>query len=117
MHDLMFTKDIINALDEELGKLKKGSAIIAVNAALSPLSHVKPEGLIETFRAAVKGTKFEKVLLNVKVLQLGIICRACKQGFLIDKPTIKCPACMSADLDIVYSKEFAIESIETGDSI
>lgn len=112
MHDLMFTKEIMSALNDKLNELTKGSKIIAVNAAISPLSHVTPETLMETFKVTVKGTDFENVILKIKVLQLGIHCRACKQSFMVDKPTTKCIKCNSGDLDIVYNKEFAVESVE-----
>ena len=112
MHDLMFTKEIISALNDKLNELTKGSRIIAINAAISPLSHVKPETLMETFKATVKGTEFENIALKIKVLQLGISCHSCKQSFMIDRPTTKCIKCNSGDLDIVYNKEFAVESIE-----
>jgi len=112
MHDLMFTKEIISALSSKLKTLPNGSKITAVKAALSPLSHVKPETLIETYTAMVKDTEFENIALNITVLKLGIKCRSCKQEFLVDKPTMKCPVCNSADMDIVYNKEFVVESVE-----
>lgn len=112
MHDLMFTKEILSTLDNKLNTIPKGSKIIAVNAALSPLSHVKPETLIETFKAMTKGTKFESTALNIKVLQLEIRCRACRHSFFIDKPTTICVKCNDSDLDIVYSKEFLVDSIQ-----
>lgn len=112
MHDLMFTKEILSALDNKLNAVPKGSRIIAVNAALSPLSHVKPETLTETFKAMTKGAKFDGVTLNVKTLKLEIKCRSCKHSFLVDRPTTKCVKCDNSDLDIVYSKEFLVESIE-----
>jgi len=112
MHDLMFTKDILNALNNKLKTLPKGSKITAVNAALSPLSHVKPETLTETFMATTKGTGFENIALNIKVLKLGIKCRSCGQVFHIDKPVMRCPKCNSADMDITHDKEFLVESIE-----
>ena len=112
MHDLAFTKEIISALNTRKNSLPNGFRITSVNAALSPLSHVKPETLTETFRAMTKGTKLDKVGLNIKALKIELTCRACKHTFLIDKPTIRCVKCNDSDLDMVYSKEFLIESIK-----
>lgn len=109
----MFTKEILIAIKNKLSSLPKDLKITAVNVALSPLSHVKPETLTETFTATTKSTEFEKITLHIKVLQLGIKCRSCKQGFMIDKPVMRCSSCNSADLDIVYNREFVVESIET----
>lgn len=113
MHDLVFTKEILRALKDKLKTLPMGSQIIAVNAALSPLSHVKPETLAETFRAMVQGTEFEKTVLNIKTLKLGIKCRACNTSFSVDKPTTRCIECDDPDLDILYNKEFVIESTQS----
>ena len=112
MHDLMFTKEILSALNSKLRSIPRGSRIISVNASLSPLSHVKPETLRKTFTAMVKETGFEKIALNITVLKLGIKCRSCGKEYFIDKPTMRCPGCSSADMDIINNKEFLIESIE-----
>ncbi len=111
MHDLMFTKEIISALKNKLSAVPKGTKITSVNASLSPLSHVKPETLVETFGAMIKDTEFDGVILNVKVLPLEIKCRACDHRFKVDKPTTKCNKCNTSDLDILYSKEFTVDSI------
>lgn len=107
----MFTKEIVSALNIKQNSIPNGFRITSINAALSPLSHVKPETLTETFRTMTKGTEFDKVALNIKASQIEIICHTCKHAFLIDKPTTRCVKCNDSDLDIVHSKEFLIESI------
>ena len=113
MHDTMFAKEIIDALNGKLKKLNKDKKITAVTVSLSPLSHVTPETLQETYKLMVKSTPFSRVLLKITPLQLGIKCEACKKGFLVDKPTFVCPECHSSSLNLIYEKEFAVDSIET----
>jgi len=115
MHDLMFTKELINALNSKLKTLPKDSKIIAINASLSPLSHVKPETLTETFRAMTSGTELNNIALNIKVLGLEIKCRTCKYNFHVDRPTTECVKCGSSDLDIVFNKEFIIDFVESSE--
>lgn len=112
MHDLTYAKEIIAAITEKMKTLDQNTKISAINAAVSPLSHVKPETLKETFAALVKGTPLEKIALNVKPLKLDMKCASCQEDFAVDKPTFLCPKCHSKDLTIVHSKEFLIESIE-----
>ncbi|MFH1190057.1 MAG: hydrogenase maturation nickel metallochaperone HypA [Candidatus Omnitrophota bacterium] len=112
MHDLTFAKEIITALNTRKNSLPNGSRITSVNAALSPLSHVKPETLTETFRAMAKDTEFGDVALNIKTLGLEIRCRACKHSFFVDKPTTRCVKCNDSDLDIVFNREFSVDSID-----
>ncbi len=112
MHDLTYAKEIINAVTEKMKALDHRAVITAVNAAVSPLSHVKPETLKETFAALVKGTPLEQITLNVKTLRLGMKCSSCQASFSVDKPTFLCPECHSPSLTITDQKEFEVESIE-----
>lgn len=112
MHDLMFAKEILSALNNKLNTIPTGSRIVAVNAALSPLSHVRPETLTETFGVMVKSTEFGEIALNIRVLPIDIRCRTCKQTFQVDKPTTKCIKCNNSDLDMIHSKEFLVESLQ-----
>ena len=113
MHDLTYAKEIITAVTDKMKTLDRNTVITAINTAVSPLSHVKPETLKETFAALVKGTPLEHLTLNVKPLKLGMKCASCKEDFSVDRPTFLCPKCHSKDLTIVHSSEFLIESIET----
>lgn len=112
MHDLTFAKEIIEALNNRIKTLDGSCEITIVKAGLSPLSHVKPEALKETFSSLVKGTPFERISLKIKTLQLGVKCESCKNEFMIDKPTLSCPECRSSDINVIYSKEFTVEAIE-----
>jgi hydrogenase nickel incorporation protein HypA/HybF len=113
MHDLTYAKEIMDAIARKSLELKPGSKIKAVHASISPLSHVTPERLKETFSSIAKDTPFKSVRLEIETLELGVKCESCKRGFMINKPTFECPECRSSNLNIVYSKEFRIDSIET----
>jgi hydrogenase nickel incorporation protein HypA/HybF len=112
MHDITYANEIVRALQKKINSLNKGDEITLVKAALSPLSHVTPESLEAAFRTVVKGTPMENVPLSIKTLQLGIRCDSCRNQFMVDKPTFKCPRCMSSNINVVYSKEFSIDSID-----
>ena len=112
MHDLTFAKEILDALNKRSKTLNGCHEITIVKAALSPMSHVKPEALKETFNSLVKGTAFEHISLKIKTLQLGVRCDSCKNEFMIDAPTMSCPECRSSNINVIYSKEFTVESIE-----
>jgi len=113
MHDLTFCQEILTALSEKRKKLTKNHKIKVAHVSISPLSHVTPETLRETFAVMVKGTPFAGIKLNVGILQLGIKCESCKKGFMVDKPTFECPECHGQVLNLIYQKEFVVDSIET----
>lgn len=112
MHDMTFCQEILTALADRQKKLRKGRRIKAVSVSLSPISHVTPKTLEETFRVMAKNTPFCKVKLAVSTLKLGITCESCKKGFMVDKPTFVCPACHGSSLNLVYQKEFTVDSID-----
>lgn len=112
MHDISFCKEILSALDNKSKDLEAGSAITAVNASLSPLSHVKPETLRETFKAMAKDTPYAGIDLTISTLKLGLKCASCNKDFGVDKPTFECPECHGRDLQIVNQAEFSVDSIE-----
>ncbi|MCM8760968.1 MAG: hydrogenase maturation nickel metallochaperone HypA [Candidatus Omnitrophica bacterium] len=112
MHDFKFCQEILAALTEKSKKSGKAIKIKSVRVALSPVSHVTPKTLEETFRTMAKNTPFSTVKLYVSPLKLGIKCEACKKGFMVERPTFICPECHSPSLNIIYQKEFAIDSIE-----
>jgi len=112
MHDLTFCNEILSALNDKTRKISKGYAIKSVKVSLSPLSHVAPETLKETFAAVSKDTPFSKVKLTVSACRLGIKCDSCKKGFKVSKPAFTCPECGSQSLNIIYQKEFTVDAID-----
>lgn len=112
MHDLMFCKEVVNAINEKFKTLGKKAGITAVNVALSPMSHVKPEALNETFKAMVKGTELERINLRIRPLKLRMECGSCEKVFFVEKPTFACQECGSSSINLADSKEFLVESIE-----
>jgi Zn finger protein HypA/HybF involved in hydrogenase expression len=114
MHDLKFSNEIIFIVKREIKKLGKEAASkpIVVNVSLSPLSHVKPEGLNETFKQLVRGEGFKDIRLNVKPMEFDLYCKACKKLSKITEPVFSCPSCKSGDVDFDMKKEFFVDSIE-----
>lgn len=116
MHDLKFANEAIFILKREITKLGKRaeSKPIIVNVALSPLSHVKPEGFRETFNhmLAHEAPGLKDVRLNIAAMQFDLYCKACKKLSKVSEPAFQCPACKSADLDVEMGKEFFVDSIE-----
>lgn len=112
MHDVVFSQDILRALRERARTLGPGEKIARAVVVLSPLSHVKPETLLETFALTAKGSGFEDVALEVKRLGLHMKCEDCSAEFSVIEPTFSCLSCGSSSLIITNNEEFKVESIE-----
>ena len=113
MHDLKFANEIIASIKNDLArKGKSASNNITVNIRLSPLTHVTPEGLTETFKQLASAGGFGDAKLDIKPLEFEVFCRDCKAVSKAIKPIFNCPKCKSADFDIIKEKEFVIDSIK-----
>ena len=112
MHDKVFAKQIKSAIDQKLSGMQKNTRISAVNARLSPLSHVKPDSLKGAFLLEVKDSKLEGISLNVQMSEVKVECSSCGYKFLITNPVFSCSKCNNKDLRIKQAPEFFIESIE-----
>jgi len=112
MHDTVFAKQIQEVANNKLKELGKNTRICAINVKLSPLSHVKPETLKETFGVIVEGTNLKGIAINIKVSEIKIKCNSCSKVFFSAKMIFFCPECKSANLSIKEIPECFVESIE-----
>lgn len=111
MHDLKYANEILEALrkkDVKKGKSKK----VIVSVRLSPFSHVRPEGLNETFQLLAENEGYDNVKLDIKPLKFGMHCKSCNRDSEHEKAVFKCPHCDSGDFDIKKNEEFCVDSIE-----
>lgn len=113
MHDLRYANQILTGLKKKAGRGSKTRAIF-IDVSLSPLSHVMPERLKETFSLLAEGEGYKNAILNVKTHMLSIRCRKCGKVWKSAKPTFECPSCNSADFELEKWEEFYIDSIRVG---
>lgn len=110
MHDLKYAHQILDGIRKVGGSNK--TAAIKVEVYLSPLSHVSPEGLKETFSMIAEDEGYKNVSLNVSALEFCVHCKKCGKTWKSAKPTFKCPKCDSADFELEKYEEFYIDSID-----
>ena len=112
MHETKFVEEIIFVLKHKLEPAALSKPLV-VNVRLSPLSHVTPEGLKETFKVLVQNEHFSKnAVLNIKTMEFDVYCKECKKISKAAQPIFNCPRCKSSDLDIQKEREFIIDSVE-----
>jgi len=112
MHETVFSKKIVNVVNQKLKDLAAGSRIKSVYVKLSPLSHVKPQSLEEAFSQAAKAAGLDYVSLNIGLSDVELECNSCSKKRLIKTPQVVCSNCGSSDFEINQGPEFSIESIE-----
>jgi len=108
----MFAKEILRTAEEKSSKLNSDESIKSITVAISPLSHVKPESLLEAYKTISQGTGYADISINILPLLLNMTCSSCGKDFNIDKPTFLCPSCNCPSIEMVDNKEFSIISID-----
>ncbi len=111
MHDMTFASQILRALRGKAMTLGKREKISGVSVGLSPISHVKPGTLTETFKQMASQTEFSSISLNIKPLKIVVECSGCGISFPIDGPVFSCCECGSTSLNIKENKEFLVEAV------
>ena len=112
MHDVMFSKEIVAAVNAKKQSLPQNTKVVGIHVLLSPLSHVTGKGLGETFAMMVEGTDLEKVAFLVKPMKIPMSCASCGATFWVDAPTFACTQCGNAAIAVTDSREFVVESID-----
>ena len=111
MHDLKYANSILLALKHN-ADAKNRSAYVVVNVRLSPFSHVRPEGLEETFRLLAENEGYGHVKLKIGTLEFSLSCKECGKVSRHGEPVFECPHCKGYNFDIEKANEFCVDSIE-----
>jgi Zn finger protein HypA/HybF involved in hydrogenase expression len=111
MHETRYINEIIQILHAKLPH-DIAPEKVTVLVRLSPLSHVTPLGLVESFKVLAESEGFEKVHLDVKPLEIPLICSACRKISRITSIVYACPQCKSKDFQLSTEREFYVESLE-----
>lgn len=112
MHDIVFSREMIAAIEEKRKDLPKGAKVVGVNVLLSPLSHVTSKTLSEAFRQMAAGTDLEHITVTARPLVVKMKCSDCGRYFPVEKPTFACVGCGSSSIVVADSREFLVESLD-----
>lgn len=111
MHDLKYANSMLDSIKKKI-KGKPGNIEVDIGVSLSPLSHVTPERLKETFSMLAREEGYTNIGLKISIAELSIRCRECGNRWRSVKPTFKCPKCGSSDFEMEKWEEFSIGFID-----
>jgi hydrogenase nickel incorporation protein HypA/HybF len=108
MHELSITQSIVDAVVERLGDTEVSS----VRIEIGKLSGVMVDSVRFCFDMVVEGTPLQGARLVVDEPSGRARCRGCAEEFGSDDPILLCPACGSADVDVLAGRDLRIKSVE-----
>ncbi|SDM82201.1 hydrogenase maturation nickel metallochaperone HypA [Allokutzneria albata] len=108
MHELSITQSIVEAIVERMG----GTRISAVRLEIGKLSGVLVDSVRFCFDLVAEGTTVQGARLVIDEPAGGARCRDCTEEFDVEDPIVLCPACGSADAEVLSGRELRIKSVE-----
>lgn len=111
MHEMSIAQGLLDIVREEMEK-HHATVLRSVRLNIGQLSAIVPESLSFCFEVMVAGTELEGARLDMEVIPLRGICRACKREFEIKNYAFECPHCDSRDIETVSGQELSIVEME-----
>ena len=111
MHEMSIAQGLLDIIKEEMEK-HHATVLRSVRLHIGRLSAIVPESLSFCFEVMTTGTDLEGARLDMEIIPLRGICKACKREFEIQNYAFECPHCSSRDIDTVSGQELSIVEME-----
>jgi hydrogenase nickel incorporation protein HypA/HybF len=86
--------------------------VVAVHVRVGHLRQVVPEALRLGFELCAVGTPAEDAELELEHVPAVVRCRACAGRRELESFPLACPACGSADVQVVSGEELVVDALE-----
>ena len=111
MHEMSIAQGLLDIIKEEMEK-HHATMLRSVRLNIGQLSAIVPESLSFCFEVMTAGTQLEGARLDMEIIRLRGVCRACKREFEIENYAFMCPHCHSRDIETVSGQELSIVEME-----
>ncbi|MDO5111358.1 MAG: hydrogenase maturation nickel metallochaperone HypA [Clostridia bacterium] len=111
MHEMAITQSILRiALDA--AERNGAERVLAIHLKLGDFSDVVPAYVQAYFDIVSEGSIACGARITETRTPARVRCRTCGRESAIEKKSIQCPHCKSADLELLSGTEFTVESVE-----
>jgi hydrogenase nickel incorporation protein HypA/HybF len=114
MHELAIAQNIFEIVQQSVPE-EKAAAVRSVRIRVGQLSGVVPDSLDFCFNVIIGETKMQKASLAIEQVPTVSRCRDCLHRFFVEDFVFSCPACRSANLELISGKELEVVEIELED--
>lgn len=111
MHEMSIAQSLIEIIKEEMAR-NDVKILRSVRLQIGQLTAVVPESLSFCFQVMTSGTEMEGANLVMDLVPLQALCRGCKNEFVIENYTFRCPRCEATDLETIAGQELSIVEME-----
>jgi hydrogenase nickel incorporation protein HypA/HybF len=110
MHELGIVAEVVRVV-EDIARKQQLTKVDTLVLQIGELSSVVPYYVEQCYPAAVYGTMLEDTHLKIEVLPGNARCKSCGKVFNLLKEHRVCPACGTAEWELLGGREFAIKEI------
>jgi len=114
MHELAIAQNILEIVQQAVPE-GQAAAVRSVRIRVGQLSGIVPDSLDFCFNAIIVDTKMPQASLAIEQIPTVSRCRDCLQRFAVEDFVFSCPACKSANLELISGKELEVVEIELAD--
>jgi hydrogenase nickel incorporation protein HypA/HybF len=115
MHELSIAQSIIEIVGQYVPPAEQ-EHVRRVNVRIGAMAGVVPDSLEFCFAAVIHHTPLQEAVLGMETVPFCVRCHACGQTTESEPGIALCPACGSADTDIVSGTELQVVSIDVDEA-
>jgi len=110
LHELGVVFEVIKTV-EGFAKQNNLTKFDKLVLQIGELSSMIPKYIEACYPAAVDGTPFQDMKLEIEILPGNAICKKCNKVFNFIENSQTCPTCGSKDCNLLSGREFMIKEI------
>ena len=110
MHEITMVQNLLGVMLAETAKQNARPVLAKISCGVFDV--VNDEAFRFAFEAVSKGTPCEGVELEIVHKPIQGKCKNCRQSFIIDQTSMKCPGCGSEDFELLSGESLLLEEME-----
>ncbi len=114
MHELSIAESIVDIVHQYVDQ-ERLPDVRSVSVTVGTFSGVVPDSLEFSYQAINAGTPLERSYLALERIPFVVHCRDCRRESVSDDGVVVCPACSSANTEILSGRELQVKDIELED--
>ncbi len=111
MHEMGIAQNILDIVQQAVPE-EQAAAVRRIRIRAGQLSGIVPDSLHFCFSVMVHETKMKRADLEIEQVPTLSRCRDCRHQFQLEDFLFICPACKSANLELISGNELEVVDIE-----
>ncbi len=112
MHEFALASRIIERVSAALGSQRPGAKVATIRLRVGQLSGVEVEALKFGLELLLPNSRLAGAQVAVESVRPRLRCGPCGRESEVRQPPFRCPACGSAEVELLRGRELQVDSVE-----